>query len=429
MADISTCAPLMRDSVIEAQRLIESHIHLTPVMTSTFINALASTPRDPASVGQDASRKAAKPRFRLWFKCENFQRIGAFKARGAFHAIEKLKMEPGWLENGGKEKGVVTHSSGIYPSSRSRNLGFNLFQLGNHAQALALAARENGMPAHVVMPSITIPSKVAATKGYGANVIFSTLTDRLAVAEKIVAETGARLIPPYDHPDIILGQGTMGLELQQQVKGLDAIIAPCSGGALSCENTGIKVFGAEPSFQGADDAKRGMEQGQRITHVESTSIADGLRSYLGVYPWGILYERKLVHSMYSVSEDEIKAAMKLILERMKLVVEPSAAVPLAVVLFNEDFRHVVEKEANGDIWDLGIILSGGNVTVDALTYEPFGWESLTTGVKVSVALAVRNEDTNLILDVLDASVESEVAETAATAVDAQACNGGGEEED
>jgi threonine dehydratase len=244
--------------------------------------------------------------------------------------------------------------------------------LGNHAQALALAARENGMPAHVVMPSITIPSKVAATKGYGANVIFSTLTDRLAVAEKVVAETGARLIPPYDHPDIILGQGTMGLELQQQVKNLDAIIAPCSGGgmlsgiALSCENTGIRVFGAEPSFQGADDAKRGMEQGERITHVESTSIADGLRSYLGVYPWGILYERKLVHSMYSVSEEEIKAAMKLILERMKLVVEPSAAVPLAVVLFNEDFRHMVEKESQGDIWDLGIILSGGNVTVDGI---------------------------------------------------------------
>jgi threonine dehydratase len=244
--------------------------------------------------------------------------------------------------------------------------------LGNHAQALALAARENGMPAHVVMPSITIPSKVAATKGYGANVIFSTLTDRLAVAEKIVVETGARLIPPYDHPDIILGQGTMGLELQQQVKDLDAIIAPCSGGgmlsgiALSCEGTGIRVFGAEPSFQGADDAKRGMEKGERITHVESTSIADGLRSYLGVYPWGILYERKLVHSMYSVSEDEIKAAMKLILERMKLVVEPSAAVPLAVVLFNEDFRHMVEKEAQGGIWDLGIILSGGNVTVDGM---------------------------------------------------------------
>ncbi|UZP38456.1 hypothetical protein NXS19_006272 [Fusarium pseudograminearum] len=356
MADISTCPPLTRDSVIEAHRLIEPHVHLTPVMTSSYINKLASTPRDPASfAGQNSPLQPAKPQFRLWFKCENFQRAGAFKARGAFHAIERLKLEPGWAENGGKEKGVATHSS------------------GNHAQALALAARENGMPAHVVMPSITIPSKVAATKGYGANVIFSTLTDRLAVAEQVVAETGARLVPPYDHPDIILGQGTMGLELQQQVKGLNGIMTPCSGGgmlsgvALSCENTGIKVFGAEPSFQGADDAKRGMEQGERITYVDSMSIADGLRSYLGVYPWSILYERKLVHGMYSVSEDEIKAAMKLILERMKLFVEPSAAVPLAVVLFNEDFRSMVEKEAKGDVWDLGIVLSGGNTTTDGIT--------------------------------------------------------------
>ncbi|QPC70592.1 hypothetical protein HYE68_001344 [Fusarium pseudograminearum] len=375
MADISTCPPLTRDSVIEAHRLIEPHVHLTPVMTSSYINKLASTPRDPASFGgQNSPPKPAKAQFRLWFKCENFQRAGAFKARGAFHAIERLKLEPGWAENGGKEKGVATHSSGIFHFNCYFEGHFaDILILGNHAQALALAARENGMPAHVVMPSITIPSKVAATKGYGANVIFSTLTDRLAVAEKVVVETGARLVPPYDHPDIILGQGTMGLELQQQVKGLNGIMTPCSGGgmlsgvALSCENTGIKVFGAEPSFQGADDAKRGMEQGERITYVDSMSIADGLRSYLGVYPWSILYERKLVHGMYSVSEDEIKAAMKLILERMKLFVEPSAAVPLAAVLFNEDFRSMVEKEAKGDVWDLGIVLSGGNTTTDSIT--------------------------------------------------------------
>ncbi|KAJ4005434.1 hypothetical protein NW752_002267 [Fusarium irregulare] len=355
MADISTCLPLTRDSVVEAHRLIESHIHRTPVVTSSFIDKLASTPRDAALFdGQDVPSQPVNPQFKLHFKCENFQRAGAFKARGAFHAIERLKLEPGWAENGGKEKGVATHSS------------------GNHAQALALAARENDMPAHVVMPSITIPSKVAATKGYGANVIFSTLTDRLAVAEKVVADTGARLVPPYDHPDIILGQGTMGLELQEQVKDLDGIITPCSGGgmlsgvALSCENTGIKVFGAEPSFQGADDAKRGIEKGERITYVDSMSIADGLRSYLGVHPWGILYGRKLVHGMYSVSEEEIRAAMKLILERMKLFVEPSAAVPLAVVLFNEEFRSMVQREAKGGVWNLGIVLSGGNTTTDGI---------------------------------------------------------------
>ncbi|KAI9150561.1 putative serine racemase [Paramyrothecium foliicola] len=355
MANISTCPPLTRDSVIEAHKLIQPYIHLTPVMTSSFLNDLASSPRDPVTLRNGADgRKPAIPVLRLWFKCENFQRVGAFKARGAFHAIERLKLEPGWAENGGREKGVATHSS------------------GNHAQALALAAKVNNIPAHIVMPSITIPNKVAATKGYGANVIFSTLTDRLAVAERVVAETGARLVPPYDHPDIILGQGTMGLELQQQVKGLNAIMAPCSGGgmlsgiALSCEDTGIKVFGAEPEFEGADDAKRGMEQGERITYVNSMSIADGLRSYLGVHPWSILYERKLVNGMYAVSEEEIKVAMRLILERMKLVVEPSAAVPLAVVLFDEDFRSMVEQEAGEAGWDLGIVLSGGNVAADGL---------------------------------------------------------------
>lgn len=273
----------------------------------------------------------------------------------------------------GRRKALPHIAPVFFPSFRTpENLFAQSNMPGNHAQALALAARENGIPAHVVMPSITIPSKVAATEGYGANVIFSTLTDRLVVAQKVVAETGARLVPPYDHPDIILGQGTMGLELQEQVKGLNGIITPCSGGgmlsgvALSCENTGIKVFGAEPSYQGADDAKRGMEKGERITYVDSMSIADGLRSYLGVYPWGILYERKLVHGMYSVSEEEIKAAMKLILERMKLFVEPSAAVPLAVVLFNEEFRSMIEKESKGNVWDLGIVLSGGNTTTDGV---------------------------------------------------------------
>ncbi|KAM0323642.1 hypothetical protein ACHAQA_008577 [Verticillium albo-atrum] len=355
MADLSTCLPLTRDSVIEAHKLIQPHVHRTPVLTSSFLNELASTPQDASALsGNSTGRKPARPVIRLWFKCENFQRAGAFKARGAFHAIERLKMEPGWEAGGGKERGVATHSS------------------GNHAQALALAAKENGMPAHIVMPSVTIPSKVAATKGYGANVIFSSLTERLAVAEKVVAETGARLVPPYDHPDIILGQGTMGLEMQEQVEGLDAIIAPCSGGgmlsgiALSCETTGIKVFGAEPEFEGADDAKRGIEKGERITYVNSMSIADGLRSYLGVHPWGILYERKLVHKLYSATEDEIKAAMRLILERMKLMVEPSAAVPLAVVLFDEDFRSLIEHEAGEKGWDLGIVLSGGNIAADGV---------------------------------------------------------------
>lgn len=271
---------------------------------------------------------------------------------------------------------------------------------GNHAQALALAAREHGIKAHIVMPEISPPNKIAATKGYGAQVIFSgsTSTEREAVAAKVLAETGARMVPPYDHPDIMLGQGTMGLELQEQVEemmaaeeeknynqqdekkkkekklpGLDAIIAPCSGGgmlsgvALSCEATGIRVFGAEPSFQGADDGKRGFEAGERITSVSSLTIADGLRTPIGEYPWSVIHgTRRLVTGMYSVTEDEIKAAMRLILERCKLVVEPSACVGLAVALFDEDFRAMVEREAGEDGWDLGVVLSGGNVGVEAI---------------------------------------------------------------
>lgn len=262
------------------------------------------------------------------------------------------------------------------------------------------------------MPEITLPNKIAAAKSYGARVVFSgsTAPEREAVANEIIAETGARMVPPYDHPDIMLGQGTMGIEFQQQVTelmtsdaevdgqrklfrapvtgregatpgksgaekenpGLDAIVAPCGGGgmlsgvALSCEGTGIKVFGAEPSYQGADDGKRGYESGQRVTDVKTLTIADGLRSRLGVHPWSVIYERRLVSGMYSVTEEEIKLAMKLVLERFKMFVEPSACVPLAVALFDEDFRSMVEKEGGEDGWDLGLIFSGGNVGVDTL---------------------------------------------------------------
>ena len=388
MADLATTLPLTRDSVVEAHKLIRPHIHHTPVLTNRTLTTLASTPQSEASlIGTKwEGQTPAKPVLRLWFKCENLQRVGAFKVRGAFHAIERLKQEPGWAEAGGKEKGVVTHSS------------------GNHAQALALAARESGIKAHIVMPEVSIPQKVAATRGYGADVVFSgsTSVEREAVAAKVIAATGARLVPPYDHPDIMLGQGTMGLELQDQVKqmmddeskcsfhaqntvpegqsskkknkkeSLDAIITPCGGGgmlsgvALSCEGTGIRVFGAEPSFQGADDAKRGYESGERVTAVSTLTIADGLRTPVGKHPWGVIYERKLVSGFYSVTEDQIKEALRLVLERFKMVVEPSACVGLAVALFNEDFRSMVEREGGEEGWDSGIVLSGGNVGVDRL---------------------------------------------------------------
>lgn len=276
---------------------------------------------------------------------------------------------------------------------------------GNHAQALAFATRTLGIPAYIVMPTISTPSKIAGTKGYGAKVVFSgsTSTEREAVVEDVVRETGARLVPPYDHPDIMLGQGTLGIELQEQVermiasggkdggqtqpkcsfhldesagsdkkKGLDAIIAPCGGGgmlsgvALSCEGTGIFVFGAEPSFQGADDCKRGLEAGKRVEVVRTLTIADGLRTPVGLYPWTVIHDRKLVRQMFSVTEDQIKKALRLVLERMKIVVEPSSVVPLATALFNEDFRKIVEREGGEEGWDLGLVVSGGNVSLEAL---------------------------------------------------------------
>ncbi|RYP87447.1 hypothetical protein DL770_004785 [Monosporascus sp. CRB-9-2] len=434
MADPSTSPPLTRQSVIEAHDLIRHLVHRTPTLANATLTALASTPRTDLRgtpweyvtsttagqgtgehAGEDGKgdrerRRPANPTIRLWFKCENLQRVGAFKARGAFHAVERLRREPGWEEGGGRERGVVTHSS------------------GNHAQALALAARESGIPAHIVMPTISTPSKIAATKGYGAHVVFSgsTSTEREAACMRVIEQTGARLVPPYDHPDIVLGQGTLGLELQEDAaalihaaaasgdashhrrhgsderaerlpervirapstvgrvaatteggakkkkKGLDAILAPCGGGgmlsgvALSCEGTGIRVFGCEPWFEGADDAKRGFESGRRVEAVRSLTIADGLRTPLGRVPWGVIYERRLVSGFFSAGEAEIRDALRLLLERLKLVVEPSAAVPLAVALYNEDFRALVEREAGAEGWDVGVVLSGGNVSLEAL---------------------------------------------------------------
>lgn len=241
------------------------------------------------------------------------------------------------------------------------------------------------------MPEISTKPKIAATKGYGANVVFSgsTSQEREAVANKVIQETGARFVPPFNHPDIMLGQGTLGLEFQEQVeelqaahqngatagpgnKGLDAILAPCGGGgmlsgvALSCEDTGITVFGTEPEYQGADDGKRGFEAGKRIESVKTLTIADGLRTQIGEIPWSVIYERRLVRQMFNVTEEEIVAALRLVLERMKVVVEPSAVVPLAVALYNEDFRRLVEKEAGEAGWDVGVVFSGGNVALEQL---------------------------------------------------------------
>jgi threonine dehydratase len=240
------------------------------------------------------------------------------------------------------------------------------------------------------MPSISTPSKIAGTQAQKANIHFSgsTAAEREAVVADVQKDTGAILVPPYDHQDIMLGQGTMGLEIEKEVeellaqdkdlgiagkKGLDALIAPCGGGgmlsgiAIALQPTSIRVFGAEPSFEGGDDARRGVEAGERVTSVKTLTIADGLRTPLGVHTWKIVSDKTYVEGLYAVTEQNIKDAMKLVLERMKCFVEPSAVVGLATVLYNEDFRKMVEKEAGDEGWNVGVVFSGGNTTIEAIT--------------------------------------------------------------
>jgi threonine dehydratase len=251
---------------------------------------------------------------------------------------------------------------------------------GNHAQATALAAKTFGVEAHIIMPEISTSSKIASTKALGAHVYLSgsTSEEREAVTQKVLAklEPGALILPPYNHPDIILGQGTLALELETQVEDLgfklDAVIGPCGGGgmlsgvATALHGTGIKVFGAEPNFQGANDAERGLAEGKRVESVSTLTIADGLRTPLGDITWSVISDKDKVKGVYSVTEEQIKATMRLLLERAKLFVEPSACVGVAVALFNEDFRRLVEKEAGEKGWNIGIVLTGGNTTVDAI---------------------------------------------------------------
>lgn len=266
------------------------------------------------------------------------------------------------------------------------------------------------------MPTISTPAKIAATKGYGAEVIFSgsTSQEREAVVEDVIKRTGAVLVPPYDHPNILLGQGTMALELEEQVRDLvaedgslsvhgnireevnghingisetqdhgvplnkgsghlDAVITPLGGGgmlsgvATALNGTGTLVFGAEPSFEGADDGRRGLAANRRITSVKTLTIADGLRTPVGELTWTVISDKTKVRGVFGVTEDQILKAMRLVLERMKVFVEPSAVVGLAVCLYDEEFRRLVEKEGGDEGWDIGIVLSGGNTTVEAIT--------------------------------------------------------------
>jgi threonine dehydratase/serine racemase len=309
-------------AVRAAARRLLGRAHKTPVLTCATLDQLAGRS--------------------LYFKCEHLQKVGAFKFRGACNAVMKLPDEVA-------ARGVVTHSS------------------GNHAQALALAAKMRNISAHIVMPSNASPVKRRAVEGYGARVIECepTLQARESTASAVLAETGGTLIPPYNHPDVIAGQGTTALELLTQVRGLDAVIAPIGGGGLVAGiciaakglQPALKVFAAEPL--GADDAARSKASGTLIPQTGPRTIADGLLTSLGDLTWPIV--RDQVERVVTVREEEIVTAMRLAWERAKLLIEPSAAVAVAAAL-SDKFRAMEGMKR------VGVVLSGGNVNLDELPW-------------------------------------------------------------
>ena len=274
----------------------------------------------------------------LHFKCENFQKVGAFKMRGALNAILSLPEAV-------RARGVVTHSS------------------GNFAQAVALAARLSGIPAHIVMPSNSPVVKRRAVEGYGGQVVLCepTLAARESTAAAIVESTGGELLHPFDQDEVIAGQGTVGLELFEQVAGLQAVVVPIGGGGLISGialamrelNPRVRIFGAEPS--GADDAARSKQAGEWLLQTAPDTIADGLLTSLGERTWPVV--RDVVEDIFVVDDREIRHATRLILERMKILVEPSAATVLAAVL-RPEFKALTSLQ------EVGLVLSGGNVDLD-----------------------------------------------------------------
>lgn len=310
------------EEVREAARRLSGVAHRTPVITCETLDRISGR--------------------RIFFKCENLQKTGSFKFRGAWNSVSKLSREEA-------AKGVVTHSS------------------GNHAQALSLAARKRGIDAHIVMPSSSSPVKRRAVEGYGGKVIECepNLASRETTGERVLSETGGRFIPPYNYPDTISGQGTAALELIDEVPDLDAIIAPVGGGGLlsgTCIAAKgmiprIRIFAGEPS--GADDAARSMAAGKLIPQTAPNTIADGLLTSLGDLTWPIV--RDHVERIVTVDDTETVKAMRLMWERAKSVIEPSAAVALAAVL-SEEFRSLDRIDS------IGVILSGGNVNLDSLPW-------------------------------------------------------------
>jgi threonine dehydratase len=310
----------MKDKLLATHKRIKPHIHNTPVLTSSFLNG---------TVGAT-----------IFFKCENFQRMGAFKMRGAVNALMQLTEEQ-------KAKGVVTHSS------------------GNFAQALSLAAKSLGIEAYIVMPNTAPQVKKDAVKGYGGNVIECepTLEERENQSQKLVNEKGLTFIHPSDDLNVIYGQGTAAKELLELYPELDYIFCPVGGGGLVAGtilaakhlSANTKVVGCEPSQ--ADDAFRSLLSGKIEDNKTTLTIADGLKTKLGDNNFPIIKEH--IDKIIRVEENEITESMKLIWERMKIVVEPSSAVALAGLLKNK-------ADYNGK--QIGVILSGGNVDLQNLPF-------------------------------------------------------------
>ncbi len=309
-----------QSELLETRNRISPYLHNTPVLSSRIINEAAGV--------------------ELYFKCEGFQKTGSFKARGASNAVLSLA-------DAKAEQGVATHSS------------------GNHGQALAWAAQGRGIPAYIVMPENAPIVKVAAVRNYGAEVIFCTpnLAARESGLAQVQKRTGASFVPPYNHPDIIAGQSTAAQELFEEKPELDALFCPVGGGGLLAGSAlaahyfaeRCRVYAGEPAQ--ADDAFRSFYGGKLISEHEPNTIADGLRTTLGPLNFEIIKE--LVTDIFLVEEEEIVAAMKMIYQYLKIVIEPSCAVPLAAILKNKD-RFSGQK--------IGLILSGANVDLEKLPF-------------------------------------------------------------
>jgi threonine dehydratase len=315
--------PVDANVIAEAHDRIRPRIHRTPVLTSESLNALTGA--------------------QIFFKCENLQKTGSFKIRGATNAIFSLSDEEA-------RHGVVAHSS------------------GNHAAAVSCAARWRGISASIVMPKNAPGVKCRAVESYGGKITFCepNVTSRTETAARLMAETGGAMIHPYDSDRVIAGQSTTAKELLEDVPDLDAVLSPVSGGGLlsgTCIASkglrpGVRVFGCEP--ERADDAFRSITSGKLQSLETSDTIADGLRASLSPRTFAIL--QKLLDGIFLVSEEEIVASMKLLWERMKIVVEPSSAIVLAPLLRPADLDKIaLVAQAGKRTLRIGLILSGGNV--------------------------------------------------------------------